>query len=130
MNVTIYGTDVHGSVIVTTDGNSYNVKTSKQAEISEVPATAPNSQPKVTQQPEPEPTAETKKACPPGSVAINSADLDELQKIHQIGPDRAQQIIELRQSRPFTSYSSLTRIKGIGDVRARQIEEQGIICFE
>ena len=69
-------------------------------------------------------------SCPAGTVAINSASLSELQKITQIGPDRAAQIIQLRESSPFTSYSDLTRIKGIGEKRAKQIEEQGIICFD
>ncbi|WP_416147480.1 hypothetical protein ACM26V_14735 [Salipaludibacillus sp. HK11] len=51
-----------------------------------------------------------------------------LQNIHQIGPDRAEQIINMR-STPFNSYSDLTRISGIADARVNEIKDQGIICF-
>ncbi|KYG28214.1 ComEA family DNA-binding protein [Alkalihalobacillus trypoxylicola] len=72
---------------------------------------------------------ETESSCPAGTISINTASFHELQGIHQIGPDRAQQIIDMRSS-PFSSYSSLTRISGIGDKRVVEIEQQGIICFD
>lgn len=68
-------------------------------------------------------------SCPSGSVRINDASVNELQAIHQIGPDRAEQIVNLR-STPFRSYSDLQRISGIADARAKEIEAQGIICFD
>ncbi|UJW57202.1 helix-hairpin-helix domain-containing protein [Bacillus sp. A116_S68] len=68
-------------------------------------------------------------SCSPGSVRINEASLQELQAIHQIGPDRAEQIINLR-STPFRTYKDLTRVSGIADARVKEIEQQGIICFE
>ncbi|WP_413375752.1 helix-hairpin-helix domain-containing protein [Alkalihalobacillus sp. 1P02AB] len=73
--------------------------------------------------------SEIENSCSPGTISINTASFHELQGIHQIGPDRAQQIIDMR-SNPFTSYNSLTRISGIGDKRVVEIEQQGIICFD
>ena len=61
----------------------------------------------------------------PGCVDINRASFDELQRIHQIGPERAQQIINLR---PFRSVDDLTRVSGIGSVRIEEIKAQGVAC--
>jgi competence protein ComEC len=58
-------------------------------------------------------------------VDINSAGADELQRIVEIGPDRAQQILQLR---PFTSVSAMDRISGIGPARLEKIAAQGVAC--
>jgi competence protein ComEC len=47
-----------------------------------------------------------------------------LQIIH-IGPERAQQLFQLR---PFRSVSSMVRIDGIGPARLRDIIDQGVAC--
>ncbi|SEO03345.1 competence protein ComEA helix-hairpin-helix repeat region [Amphibacillus marinus] len=67
--------------------------------------------------------------CAPGTVRINHASASELQKIYQIGPERAEQIISLR-STPFNSYSDMTRISGIGTKHSAAIENEDIICFD
>lgn len=125
----IFGTDKDGNITVITDGLSFSVETHQPTgSISVAPAPAPVSP--VTENKEPEKQEEQEEpqevSCPPNTVAINTAGKEELQKIHQIGPDRADQVINLR---PFSSYSSLTRISGIGDARVKEIEQQGIICF-
>ncbi|MED4188563.1 ComEA family DNA-binding protein [Halalkalibacterium halodurans] len=72
-------------------------------------------------------TTSSNDSCGPGTVKINSASETELQAIYQIGPERAAQIVSLR---PFSSYSDMKRISGIGDKHAQAIEDQGIICFD
>jgi competence ComEA-like helix-hairpin-helix protein len=49
-----------------------------------------------------------------GPIAINSATLEELQKLPRVGLKRAQQIIDERTKSPFRSIEDLRRIPGIG----------------
>ncbi|MBM7542249.1 helix-hairpin-helix domain-containing protein [Amphibacillus cookii] len=72
---------------------------------------------------------ESDATCPPNAVEINTASSSELQRIYQIGPERAEQIISLR-STPFRSYRDMTRISGIGEAHAAAIESEGLICFD
>ena len=67
LNADIYGTDLHGSVVITTDGIDYQVST----------ATA---------------SGAIVAAC----IDINNAPLEELTRIVHIGPERARRLIELR----------------------------------
>lgn len=59
-------------------------------------------------------------------ININTASAEELQDIIHIGPAYAEQIIELREERPFTSLGELTRVRGIGEGRLADIREQGL----
>lgn len=72
---------------------------------------------------EPEPAAES--GCSSGQVDVNSAGSAELQRIHQVGPDRAGQIASLR---PFSSVDGLTRVSGIGPAHLDAIKGQGLAC--
>ena len=63
-------------------------------------------------------------------IDINTASAEELQDIIHIGPAYAEQIIELRQVRPFTSLDELTRVQGIGEGRLADIREQGLAYVE
>lgn len=57
-------------------------------------------------------------------VDINTASLGQLQGITQVGPSRAQAIID---ARPFSSVDDLSRVKGIGNgTRLQQIKDQGL----
>jgi len=64
-----------------------------------------------------------------GQVNVNTASLEEIiaASIRQIGPSRAEQLVELR---PFSSLQDLTRINGISENRVQEIIEQGIACVE
>jgi competence protein ComEC len=123
--VEVYGTPVHGTVTVTTDGTSYRVATGTAsapiAPVAPAPATPAPVTPAPTSPPAPPPAS----GCQPGQVDINSADFGTLQLIIHIGPDRAQQILNLR---PFSSVDAMTRINGIGDARLRDIKAQGVAC--
>lgn len=58
-------------------------------------------------------------------IDINSASLQELDKITGIGPKYAQGIID---GRPYSSVDELTRVKGIGEKTLAKIKEQGFAC--
>jgi len=56
-------------------------------------------------------------------IDINTAPIEDLVKIIHIGESRARELISLR---PFFSLDELTKIKGIGEARLRDIKEQGL----
>jgi DNA uptake protein ComE-like DNA-binding protein len=120
LGVEVYGTATHGTVVVVTDGNTYEVRTQHAATAPPAQPAQP-SQPAQADPPPPSPGG----SCQPGQVDINSASFEELQEIHQIGPARAQDIINMR---PFASVDALTRISGIGDGILGQIKAQGLAC--
>ena len=64
--------------------------------------------------------------CAPGQIDVNSATLEDLQRIKHIGAARAQALITLR---PFSSVSDLARISGIGSgVRLAEIKAENLAC--
>jgi competence ComEA-like helix-hairpin-helix protein len=63
--------------------------------------------------------------CKEGQVDINSAPIEELDKIIWIGPKTAEAIIS---SRPFNSLDDLINIKGIGEKKLADIKNQGLAC--
>ena len=98
------------------------------------PAPTPSPEPVPTPTPIPTPTPTPAIApeyppeaqgCNAGQVNINSASAAQLDRIIHVGPVRAQAII---QSRPFSSVNDLIRVKGIGEVRLREIKQQGLAC--
>ena len=113
--VEVYGTDTHGTVIITSDGQGWSVTTERRP-------TGGDTSPGPTPPDEPPPVTD---GCGPGQVDINRAGFDSLQQIIHIGPDRAQQILDLR---PFSSVDDMVRISGIGPARLADIKAQGVAC--
>ena len=64
-------------------------------------------------------------SCNETQININTASLEELDKIVNIGPARAQQIISLR---PFESVDGLIDVVGIGNATLEEIKSQGLAC--
>lgn len=109
MNIDVYGTIENGTVIIQSDGHDYlSINGVKEKEDNKT-----NEEVVI-------------ESCPADHIMINEANAETLQQIHEIGPDRAEEIIE---KRPFTSYDDLQRIAGIGPAKAKEIEDQSIICF-
>jgi len=116
----VYGTDIHGTVIVETDGKTFSVQTNNQGSIKHTP---PKTETDVV--PTPEPKKEIQPVSSSSCVNINSASEVELQRIIHIGPARSQELIQLR---PYQSVDDLSNIKGIGPARIADILTQGIAC--
>jgi len=127
-SVELYGTDVHGTIVVTTDGNSLKVATQQDGTISpkstgssqksNSKSSAANKQSTTNSSSE---NTQTTSNC----IDINSASYDEIQEIIHIGPARAEDLIDLR---PFKSIDDLTRINGIGPARIDDIKAEGKAC--
>ncbi|SDJ80560.1 MBL fold metallo-hydrolase [Sediminibacillus albus] len=120
----IYGTTIHGTIIVTTDGVAYQVTTKEDGNIT------PGSESKSGTENEDaanNESTDTKQETSAGQcVNINEANVEEVQEIKHIGPERAQDLIDLR---PYQSVDDLTKIKGIGPSRMDDIHAQGIACI-
>jgi competence protein ComEC len=115
--VEVYGTDVHGTVTVATDGDTYAVTTARAGGALPAPPT-----------PEPAPTAAPAgdaASCQPGQVDVNSAGVDELERITRIGPSLAEQMVGLR---PFSGLGDLTRVDGIAEATVEAIRQEGLAC--
>ncbi len=64
-------------------------------------------------------------SCSEGQIDINSASAEELDKLYNIGPAKADAIIN---SRPFDSVDNLINISGIGEKTLEGIKNQGLAC--
>ncbi|ANU24479.1 MBL fold metallo-hydrolase [Planococcus donghaensis] len=95
----VYGTDVNGTIVVETNGETYNVNTQQEG----VPTEGQN-------------------RC----VDINIASSAELQEISGIGETYAKAIIN---KRPFENIEQLVDIKGIGQGTLDAIQDQGLACI-
>lgn len=109
MNIPLYGTDTQGTIIVVTNGKTYEITTEKDVKADLSKESTSNDSRQYT--------------C----IDINEAEKSELAKITHIGNSRADQLIELR---PFESISDLTRINGIGPARVAEIEAEGLACVQ
>jgi len=66
----------------------------------------------------------------PDRVNINTADAEELERLHGIGPTLAGRIIEEREKELFDSLDDLIRVYGIGEDTVEGIKEQGLAYVE
>lgn len=66
-------------------------------------------------------------SCEKSQININTASVEELDKLTGIGPVKAEEIIK---SRPFESVDDLIKVYGIGEITLSKIKEQGLACVE
>lgn len=119
----VYGTSVDGTIVVTSDGESYDIETIKEEErTSEDIMSSDNESEHSSNNPDENVEEEAQEEC----IDINVASSEQLQSINQIGEERAEQIEELR---PFSSIDDMERISGIGPARVDEIKAEGLACI-
>ena len=119
--VAVYGTDTHGSVTVTSDGVSYRVTPARAgtAEPSSPSASVPAPADTATGAPV------AVGSCQADQIDVNTAAAEDLERIVEIGPQRARQLVDLR---PFDALADLERVNGIGPATVQAITEEGLAC--
>lgn len=138
-----YGTDTHGDIVVTTDGDTFSITSGTTTRNSGPDTSSTEPVRGAGGRPPPRPDRGTDRdaeadppvaddpptvdgsSCGPGQVDINTADVDALEQIVHIGPVRAAEVIALR---PFPNVEALRRVGGIADGRLRDIRGQGVAC--
>ncbi|MDW7674674.1 MAG: stalk domain-containing protein [Bacillota bacterium] len=113
-SVKIYRNDLHGDIIISTDGKNYQINIKEPFKPEAKTAVSPAPVPVPTPSPTPEMST--------GEININNASFEELQEIIHIGPARAQSIID---GRPWKSLDQLTSISGISVNRLYDIKNEG-----
>ena len=68
--------------------------------------------------------------CEDGQININSASLEELDKLVGIGNATARNIINTRNVKLFDSVDDLVRVSGIKDGKLKDIKAQGLACVD
>ncbi|MDL4843078.1 MBL fold metallo-hydrolase [Aquibacillus rhizosphaerae] len=119
---TLYGTDVHGTIVVTTDGVEYAIATKQDGTITPSAESSSGKLEESNKDDKDEPEENTSSQC----VNINEASVEEVQAIIHIGPARAENLVDLR---PYNSVADLSSIKGIGPSRIDDIKAEGIACI-
>ncbi|HHY21970.1 MAG TPA: MBL fold metallo-hydrolase [Bacilli bacterium] len=107
LEITTYGTDINGTIVLTSNGKTYEIRTEFVSQVQEQ-------------------TVEAKQEIS-NCIDINTATAEELEKIVHIGRERVDDLISLR---PYQSVKELTKINGIGKGRIKDIIEEKLACVQ
>ena len=102
LEIPTYGTDRNGTIVLETDGLGYILYAETGKPLREVGESREN------------------------QVDLNTASFTELQRIRHIGPERAREIMALREVLPLRSVDDLRRVSGLGTKRIEEIKQQGL----
>ncbi|GGP07190.1 MBL fold metallo-hydrolase [Oceanobacillus neutriphilus] len=126
-NISWYGTDQDGTIVVTTDGKAYSIETEMSTDITvSEPDVAKNNEISADEENEDaseDISSDEKKES--SCIDLNNASKEELTEIIHIGNERADQIMD---QRPFTALDELEEIDGLGPSRIADIESEDLIC--
>ncbi|WP_226035262.1 MBL fold metallo-hydrolase [Aquibacillus saliphilus] len=118
----LYGTDVHGTIIASTNGFDYQILTNKDGTISPSSNKNTTGSDSTGKQDSTSKKPESTNSC----IDVNSATVEQVQEITHIGPARAEEMLVLR---PYDSVNDLAQINGIGSARIEEIKSEGLACI-
>lgn len=124
-NIDWYGTDMDGTIVVTTDGEAYSIETEMSEEITVSQEDTAQDAPTSAKEENQEASTTTEEHQETGCIDINHASREELTEIIHIGDERAEQIVK---QRPLDSLNELEEIDGLGSSRIADIEAENLIC--
>lgn len=146
LGITLFGTDVNGTIRVDTDGKRYDVVPERGWAVMHGTAVAATGQVAgdmsggagiLASAGNPASggggsgilasgsSGAAAHGCGPGQVDINTAAAAELTRIIHIGPAMAARVMD---ARPFHSIEDLVRVSGIAERRLLDMKEQGLAC--
>lgn len=125
-NTKLYATKDNGTIIVETDGQNYDVTTKEDGNVTPA-STSSGSKKSGSTTKKSSSKKKEKRAANENCIDINSASIDDIQKIIHFGPARAEELIE---KRPFSSVDDLNRINSIGPARIADIIDQDLACVK
>lgn len=125
--IELYATKSHGNIIVTTDGSTYDVKTTRSGKVEAGNKKKERAKNSPSFSSTKGSSTNSSKSSSSSCVDLNDASQKDLEKIIHIGPARAEAIVE---ARPFNSVDDLQRISGIGAQRLADIKEEGLACVK
>ncbi|MGM0420481.1 MAG: MBL fold metallo-hydrolase [Bacillota bacterium] len=116
--VEVYRTDRHGDVVVSTDGESYTITSSKDAP----PITGTDLD---VDEKEEEDTETEKSAGKAGLLNINTASAKALESLWGVGPATAEKIIKYREQQgEFTSSAEIMEVDGIDEKKYEKWQDE------
>ncbi|MFD1414291.1 MBL fold metallo-hydrolase [Oceanobacillus jeddahense] len=121
-NIEWYGTDVDGTIVIATDGESYSIETDMSEDIT---VSKPDDDEETNQDTSDSSQEDNEEPSEASCIDINHASKEELTKIIHIGDERANQIID---ERPFDNFDELEEINGLGPSRIADIESESLLC--
>lgn len=124
-DIKTYGTDVHGNIIVTTDGVESEIHTDKDGNVAAGENESKKDESTSSSPTSSNSTSEKKETSSSDCIDINNATKDELQEIIHIGDKRADDMIDLR---PFDNVEDLERVNGLGPARIDDILDENSAC--
>ena len=125
----LYATKIHGTIVVSTDGSSYDISTNKSGKVAAGDAGKNKDKKPTSSLNSKKPKKENKLKDSSNShcIDINNASESELQGIKYIGEATAPKVVA---ARPFNSVDELTKVSGIADKKIIEIKEEGIACVK
>ncbi|WP_148417089.1 MBL fold metallo-hydrolase [Oceanobacillus jeddahense] len=121
-NIEWYGTDVDGTIVIATDGESYSIETDMSEDIT---VSKPDDDEETNQDTSDSSQEDNEEPSEASCIDINHASKEELTKIIHIGDERANQIID---ERPFDNFDELEEMNGLGPSRIADIESESLLC--
>lgn len=106
-NIKILRNDLNGDIVISSNGNSYDIKTERSQSKTDSSKINNNNN-----------TASDNKSADQNKININTASASQLENLWGVGPATAENIIEYRENNNgFESIEEIKNVNGIGEAK-------------